>query len=492
MPVHRGPGAHVFAGTVNEDGSIEVRATRIGADTTLSRIIRLVEEAQESKAPTQRLADRYATYFVPVVLCVAVGTYLLTRDVVRSAAVLIVACPCALVLATPTGIVAGIGRMALEGILVKGGEYLEKLARVNCVVFDKTGTLTKGELAVTDVLAFRDRDERDVLGLAASCESRSEHALGRLVLQEAKRRACAVAPAESFQVRPGRGVEGTVNGRRVVVGNEQLLAEAGIAIPPEVQPQLEGMERDGKTVVIVAEGDEVIGAVAAQDQLRGEAPSAVRRLPELGVDRTIILTGDREPVARRIARDANIHECVAERLPDDKVARIQELQREGATVAMIGDGINDAPSLAAADVGIAMGGGGTDVAIEAADVIFMADDLAKLPVALELSRRTLRTVKQNIVAFALVFNAGAVAAAATGYLSPVAAAIVHQVSSLLVVSNSLRLLAVGKAREAVANSRPNVCGSPCGRGGRQSSAGESPSPSPSTPGRGSTPFNPAN
>ena len=449
MPAQKEPGSDVFAGTVNEHGSIDVRAVSVGAETLLARIIRLVEDAQESKAPTQRLADRYATYFVPVVLAAAIVTFLVTRDVIRAAAVLIVACPCALVLATPTGIVAGIGRLALEGVLVKGGEFLEKLGRVDAVVFDKTGTLTQGKLRVTDVVAFGGRNEADVLALAAASEDRSEHALGRVVVEEAQRRGCAPSPAERFEARPGRGVEAVVGGQRVLVGNEKLLAEAGVPMPSDTSLRVEALEGDGKTVMVVAAGDEVVGAVAARDEIRPEARDVIRDVRELGIDSVMVLTGDRERVAQIVAREADIRDCAAELLPDAKVAKIEEMQRGGATVAMLGDGINDAPSLAVADVGIAMGGIGTDVAIEAADIIFMADDLRKLPTALQLSRRALHTVRQNIIAFALVFNAVAVAAAAWGYLAPVAAAIVHQVSSLLVVGNSLRLLAVGKTRAAV-------------------------------------------
>ncbi|MBM4078912.1 MAG: FtsH protease activity modulator HflK, partial [Planctomycetes bacterium] len=453
VPVEKTAGHQVFTGTINEMGALEIKAERVGDDTVLAKIIHLVEVAQDAKAPVERTADRYAKYFVPVVLAAAVLTFIFTKDLIRSVSVLIVACPCALVLATPTAVVAGIGRLALEGILVKGGQHLEQIGKVTCFVFDKTGTLTEGRPRIARVLAFGGRKPADVLRAAATAEQNSEHLLGKLIVEEAKRAEVAIPRLDEFAAMPGLGVTGKCGGRRIIVGNELLMEKAGSGIPPDVRGQVEQLEDEGKTTALVAENGEVIGAIGMEDRLRSDAAVTVARLREIGVRDIVLLTGDHEKVAARIARRAGISEYWASLLPDGKVARVRELQRAGAKVAMLGDGVNDAPSLVTADVGVAMGGIGTDITVDAADIIVMTDELSKLPTAIDLSRRTLKTINENILGFALLFNAAAIAAASGGYIKPVSAAVVHQVSSLLVVLNSLRLLAAGRvgrmARRAV-------------------------------------------
>ncbi|MFQ5810120.1 MAG: FtsH protease activity modulator HflK, partial [Armatimonadota bacterium] len=392
------------------------------------------------RAPVQRLADRYATYFVPIVIVVAAVTLLATRDMLRAVAVLIIACPCALVLATPTAVVAGIGWLARRGILVKGGAILEQMGRIDALLLDKTGTVTEGRLELVDVLAFGRETADSVLQLAAAAESRSEHLIARLITDEAQARALAAESADEFSVRPGLGVEATVADRRVLVGNRQLLAQAGVDVSTDAADTIRQQEERGCTVVLVASGEALIGAVAVRDAPRAGARDTINRLRALGLEDIGLVTGDNERVAQAVAADVGITDVSSELLPDGKVERLRELQARGRTVAMIGDGVNDAPSLAAADVGIAMGAIGTDVTVEAADVVLIADELPRLADLVEMSRRALRTIRQNILYFAIIFNFAAVMAAAFGYAKPVVAAVVHQVSSLLVVCNSLRLL----------------------------------------------------
>jgi len=440
MPADKHAGDEVYTGTLNELGALEIEARRVGEDTTLAKIIHLVEEAQEHRAPVQRLADRYATYFVPIVIVAAALTLVFTREMLRAVSVLIIACPCALVLATPTAVVASIGWLARRGILVKGGAYLEQVGRVDALLLDKTGTVTEGRPELAEVLTFREYSAESVLRLAASAEAPSEHLMARLIAAEARVRRLRVEAPEDFTVRPGLGVEARVAGERVLVGNRQLLAEGGVELPPEAADVVHSQEEDGRTVALVAAGGTLVGAVVVHDRPRAGARETISRLRELGLQDIALVTGDNERVARAVAAEVGITEFSADLLPDGKVEKVRELQGRGRTVVMVGDGVNDAPSLAAADVGIAMGTIGTDVTVEAADVVLIADELPRLAALVETSRRTLGTIRQNILYFAILFNFAAVMAAAFGYVQPVVAAVVHQVSSLLVVCNSLRLL----------------------------------------------------
>lgn len=440
LPVDKTTGDEVFAGTINLYGSLELVVERLGHDTTLEQIIHLVEEAEEAKAPTQRLADRYATFFVPVVILAAALTWLITRDVVRSVAVLVVACPCALVLATPTAVAAGIGALVRRGVLLKGGAVLESLGRLRSVVFDKTGTLTLAKLQIESVVAAPGWDETEVLRLAAAVERDSEHPIGRLLVERARNDGSELAAVEDFVASPGLGAEATVSGLPVRVGSPRYIEQRGARLPEPLAARLVELGRQGCTVVLVARCDEVVGAVAVRDAIRPEASEAVRRLRAMGINRIAMLTGDHEAAARSVAATLGIDEVRNGLLPQDKVDEVRRLQREAAPVAMVGDGINDAPSLAAAEVGVAMAEIGTDVAISSAGVVLIGDDLRKLADAVAFGRRTLRIIWQNIIAFALVVNVLAVLAASFGWISPVAAAVLHQVSSLTVVLNSLRLL----------------------------------------------------
>jgi Cu+-exporting ATPase len=446
LPVDKAPGDEVFAGTINLYGSIELAVERLGHDTTLEQIIHLVEEAEAAKAPTQRLADRYATWFVPIVLLTAGLTYLIARRtdpeaaIVRAVAVLVVACPCALVLATPTAIAAGIGAMVRRGVLLKGGTVLEHLGKLRSVVFDKTGTLTLAKLQIAQVLPLPGHREDDVIRLAAAVERHSEHPIGQLIVQRAERAGLARPETTDFIARPGLGAEALVQGDAVRVGSPRFLEESGVAVPGEFRAQMDAFAGRGCTVVLVGRGSQVIGAVAVEDTIRPESPGTVQELRRLGLERIVMLTGDNRGAAQSVADRLGIKEARAGLLPADKVQAVREIQRDCPPVAMVGDGINDAPSLVAADVGVAMADIGTDVAIASADVILVGDDLGKLTEAITCGRRMLRIIWQNILWFALVFNVLAVIAASAGWIAPVMAAIVHQVSSLAVVLNALRLL----------------------------------------------------
>jgi len=457
LPADKAPGDEVFAGTINLNGSLEVAVERLGADTTLERIIHLVERAEAAKAPTERLADRYATWFVPIVLLAAGLTYLFTRDVVRAVAVLVIACPCALVLATPTAVAAGIGGLVRRGILAKGGVVLERLGKLKTVIFDKTGTLTHARPRIAEIWSASGFSREEVVRLAAAVEANSEHPIGRLFVERARQQGLTAPVASGFKAHPGLGAEAVVEGQRVLVGNRRFLAQEGLALPADIQAALEEAARRGATVVLVARGSEVVGAVAVEDTIRADARSTVERLKGLGVRRVVMLTGDNAAAAQAVASEVGIEEVRSELLPDDKVQAVRELQEKVGPVAMVGDGVNDAPSLVTADVGVAMADIGTDVAVESANLVVVGHELDKIAEAVALGKKTLRIIWQNILGFALAFNLLAVLAASFGWVGPVLAAVVHQVSSLVVVVNSLRLLVdkrawarrVASAREAV-------------------------------------------
>jgi Cu+-exporting ATPase len=447
MPADKGAGDDVFAGSVNAAGALEIRAERVGEDTTLARIIALIEEAEQKKAPVVRTADRYARYFLPLLLVAAAATWYFTGEVVRTVAVLLVACPCALILATPAAVVAAIGRLAREGVLVKSGASLEAAARIDCVVFDKTGTITEGRPVITAITSLNGHSENDLLRMAALAEQRSEHVIAQLIVAETRARGLAIAAAEEFTVDPGLGVEARSNGRRVLVGNRRYLESRQIAIDESAETALSRLELEGHSPVLVAENGSVQGIISVQDSLRPASREAIHQLHHAGVKRTVLLTGDRERIARGIARSAGVDEVHAELLPQQKVEMIERLKREGLRVAMIGDGINDAPALATADVGIAMGVAGSDIAIEEADVVLMNDRLERLPLLVAVGRAALDIIGQNIWVFAIAVNIASIVAAGLGAIGPAAAAATHQISALLVVLNSLRLLTYGRFGE---------------------------------------------
>jgi HflK protein len=449
LPVDKSPGDPVFAGSVNTAGALEIRATGVGEESTLARIIALIEAAEEKRAPVVRLADRYAKWFLPLLAVAAAATFYFTGDWMRTVAVLLVACPCALILATPAAVVAAIGRLARDGVLVKSGASLEAAAQVDCLIFDKTGTLTEGRPVITKITSFNGHSENDLLQMAALAEQRSEHAIAQLIVKETRARGLAIAEADEFRIDPGLGVEARANGRRVLAGNRRLMESRQIELGEAVEATLNSLELDGHSPVIVAENGVAQGVISVQDRLRDDAHHAIHDLHHAGVKRTVMLTGDRERIARSIASAAGVDEVHADLLPQQKVELVERLKQQKLRVAMVGDGINDAPALARADVGVAMGLAGTDITIEEADIVLMNDRLERLPLLIEVSRATIKVIWQNVWIFALAVNVASVAAAATGIIGPAAAAAVHQVSALLVVLNSLRLLAYGKVKHSV-------------------------------------------
>jgi Cu+-exporting ATPase len=438
VPVEKREGDDVFAATINQVGLLKVRTTRIGEDTTFGRIVRLVAEAEANKAPVQRLADRFTNYYIPVVLSLAGLTWLLGGDLVSAVAVLVVACACAIALATPTVVIAAAGSAARRGIIVKGGLYLESLARVDTLVVDKTGTITFGWPRVTDVVGLNGAAEDDVLRLAALAERYSEHPLAAAVLEAAQARGFPAEAPESFEVLPGRGVLATWNSTAIALGSSRLLRERGVPLPPEITERGLVLEREGKTVLYLARDKEPVGLLAVADILRPEVPEAFARLRKLGLRRIIMLTGDNERVAAAVAGGLGI-EYRAELLPEEKIEAVRALQKEGLKVAMVGDGINDAPALAQADVGIAMGAAGSDVAIEAADVALMRDDWLMVPEAIQLGRRAFGTIKQNL-GFTALYNIIGISLAAFGFIAPVAAAAAQSLPDVVIMLNSALLL----------------------------------------------------
>jgi Cd2+/Zn2+-exporting ATPase len=460
MPVEKRVGDQVFAGTVGQDGLLRVRANGVGADTTLARIVRRVEEAQEAQAPTQRLIERFARWYTPAIIGLSVVAFLLTREIELALTLLVIGCPGALVLATPVAVVAGIGRAARRGMLIKGGAFLERAGAISAVALDKTGTLTTGRPQLTDVIALHPalapagmlddeagplaapiapwtEAEREVLRWAAIAEAGSEHPLARPILAEAATLG-DVPHADTFNPYFGRGVRAIYQGHEIAVGTADLLAELGADVDVEARAHLARLRSAGKTAMLVALDGVALGVLAVADRLRAAAPALIERLRASGVARIAMLTGDDRRTAEAIAAEAGVREVHAGLLPDDKLAAIRRLQSEGHVVAMAGDGINDAPALAAADIGIAMGAAGTDVAIETADIALMADDLLKIAEAIALSRATLRVIRQN-VAIALLVVAGLLLGVLLGQVHMAGGMLIHELSVLVVIANGMRL-----------------------------------------------------
>ena len=438
VPVEKLPGDQVFAATICERGALKVCTERVGRETTFGQIIRLVEEAEASKAPIQRFADRFTGYYIPMVLAVAVVTYLVSGNATAAVATVLVACSCAIAMATPITVLAAVGRAARRGIVVKGGRYLEALAKVDTVVMDKTGTLTIGRPEVTDVIALDGRPERELLRLAAALERRSEHPLAEGIVRAAIRQGALLGEPDGFEVFPGEGVAGIVGRERVWCGTDKLLARAGVVLTAAAHERVAMLATEGKSVALVAAQGELVGLIALADTLRPEVLPALVALRTMGVQRLLLLTGDRRQVAEAMARRLDV-EFEAEVLPADKIRTIAELQRQRHVVAMIGDGINDAPALAQADVGIAMGAAGTDAAIEAAHVALMQDNWLVVPEAIAIGRRAFRTIKQNLW-FTAAYNVVGMLLAATGWLPPVAAAAAQSLPDVAVMLNASRLL----------------------------------------------------
>jgi cation-transporting ATPase V/Cu+-exporting ATPase len=443
VPVDKGVGDSVAGATINRQGVISLRATAVGRDTALAQIARLVEQAQSAKAPVQRLVDRVSAVFVPIVIGIALATFLgwwmvggdPTAGLVAAVAVLIIACPCALGLATPTAILVGTGRGAQLGILIKGGEALERSRRIDTVVLDKTGTLTSGRMSLTDVIAL-EAEDRQLSNLALALEADSEHPVGRAIAEGLRARGATAARVDGFEAQPGLGVTGEIDGTLVFVGRERLLTEYHLRIDDEARSTARRLEDRGKTVVFAGWDGQARGLLAVRDEPKPGSTEAVAALRELGLD-VAMITGDNTRTALAVAREVGIERVLAEVLPADKAAEVERLQASGLRVAMVGDGINDAPALARADLGVALGTG-TDVAIEASDITLVSGDVRGVATALRLSRRTFAVILQNL-AWASVYNLALIPLAAAGLLNPAIAGAAMACSSVSVVTNSLRL-----------------------------------------------------
>lgn len=449
IPADKGPGQEVYASTLNTYGSLEVTVTKLVQDRTISKIIDLVEEAQNERAPSQTFVESFARIYTPIVLCLAIGIVFIppvffhfawATWIYRGLALLVVACPCALVISTPVAIISAISNAAKHGVLIKGGIHLEQVGSLSAIAFDKTGTLTKGKPVVTDILSLRTESAEQLLAMAASLEARSEHPLAVAIVTTAAKRGCPISTVDNFAAIVGRGIRGTIAGQTVYIGNLQLFTELNIAIE-SIKSTVERLQAAGKTAMIVGTRETFIGIIAVADEVREVSAATIAALKRAGIRHTIMLTGDNFQAAQFIAAQIGIDEFRAELLPQDKALAIKELLEKFSTVAMIGDGINDAPALALSTVGLAMGREGTDTALETADIVLMADDLTKLPFTLRLSRKALRIIRQNISG-AVVIKVLAVLAVFPGWLTLWLAIVADMGATLIVTLNSMRLLKV--------------------------------------------------
>lgn len=432
LPIDKAEGDSVFCGTINRFGAVDLRADKVGEDSSLSMLIRMVRDAETKKAPIQRIADKWAVLLVPVALMIAVITFLVTRDISRGVTVLVVFCPCALVLATPTAIMAAIGQATRHGVIIKSGEALEKMGKVDTIAFDKTGTLTRGQLEVSDAVSFSEKlDEAQLLSLVASAESRSEHPLGKAIVKHARMKGVVVTDPDLFGMEAGKGVFARSDGRDLLCGSEKYLMEKGVPIPQQAHETLEKLRMQGKASVLVAGDGECLGIVALSDILRADTRKIVSRLEQMGT-MIVLLTGDNHATAAYFAQMAGISTVRANLLPEEKVEEITNLQRQGRTVAMIGDGVNDAPALKTASVGVAMGVMGSDIAVEAAEIALMTDDISRLPYLKRLSNATVKTIRFGI-ALSLFINFVAIILSFMGWLTPTTGALVHNAGSIIVV-----------------------------------------------------------
>ena len=432
LPVDKGVKDEVFCGTLNRFGAIDIKATNVGQDSSLQKLIRMVQEAENKQAPMQRIADKFASWLVPVALMIAIVTGFATGNIVRAVTVLVVFCPCALVLATPTAIMAAIGQATKHGVIIKSGEALEKMGKVDTITFDKTGTLTYGKLQVSDVISFNDKPDNEyILLMAASAEAKSEHPLGKAIVNDVISKKMNIIPSSAFKMTTGKGIEAVVADKKMLCGNEKFLRENGIEINKSVSDTIAKLHMEGKAAILVAQEDNCIGIIALSDVLRPEAKAVVEKLSKLGT-KSVLLTGDNKRTAEYFASKAGISEVYAELLPDKKVETIQNLQSAAGKVCMIGDGVNDAPALKVAEVGVAMGNMGSDIAVDAADIALMSDDISKVPYLKRLSNATVKTIKLSIT-MSMLINFVAILLSVTGILNPTTGALVHNAGSCFVV-----------------------------------------------------------
>lgn len=446
IPADKVAGDAVYAGTVNESGSLEVKVTRLVEDTAIARIIHLVEEAQEKKAPTQAFVDKFAEIYTPIILVLAVGVIFLPplfgfgtwgEWFYKGLELLVVACPCALVISTPVAIVSAIGNAARNGVLIKGGTFLERAGAISAFAFDKTGTLTQGKPQVARILAAAGREE-ELLRIARSVEEHSRHPVAAAIVRYAAERGIAPRAAQEHRAIVGKGVQAAVDGETYYVGKPALFAERGVSLT-EWEESIRSLQQEGHTLVVVGTAREIVGIIAVADAIRAITVQAIGKLKQAGIKELVMLTGDHAGTARKVAEQAGVSRFFAELLPEQKVAAVKQLQQEGHVVAMVGDGINDAPALATADLGIAMGGAGTDTAMETADIVLMADNLEKLPHTVKLSRKALRIIKQNIT-FSILIKLAALILIFPGWLTLWMAVLSDTGAALLVILNSMRLL----------------------------------------------------
>lgn len=432
LPVDKGLGEEVFCGTINRFGSIDISATKVGENSSLQKLIRMVQDAENKQAPMQRIADRVASWLVPVALLIAILAYVFTGNIVTAVTVLVVFCPCALVLATPTAIMAAIGQATKHGVIIKSGEALEKMGKVDTIAFDKTGTLTYGRLDVSDMISFDEFiSETDLLSLAASAEAKSEHPLGKAIVAYAKAKIVSLVESTAFRMTAGKGIFAEIGNRSLLCGSEKFLTENGVSIDNKAQSALERLRIQGKASILVAEGQECIGVIALSDVLRPEAKDMVSRLSDMHT-RTVLLTGDHQKTADYFAQQVGISEVRAELMPEEKVWNIEKLQAENHKVCMIGDGVNDAPALKTADVSVAMGSMGSDIAVDAAEIALMSDDISKIPYLKRLSNATVKTIKASIT-LSMCINFTAIVLSLMEVLTPTTGALVHNAGSCFVV-----------------------------------------------------------
>ncbi len=445
LPVDKEVGDTVFTGTINRFGSVDVRVTKAFADSSLQKMIHLVKQAEDNKAPTQKIVDKWAGWLVPLACVIAIITYIVftfglnmpDEALVRAVTVLVVFCPCALALATPTSIMAAIGQATKYGVLIKSGEALENMGKIHTVAFDKTGTLTHGKLTVSDVISY-DLPEGEFLSLVASVEARSEHPIGKAVVEHAKKQNLSTKEVENFAMEVGKGVSAIVEGKTIMCGNEKMFTSQLTESSQRALQDADGLREQGKAVVIISDGQTVYGVIGLSDTLKEEAGKAIKKLADAGVHRTILLTGDNPKAATYIANKVGITEVYASLLPKGKVETIEMLSKTNPNICMVGDGVNDAPALKTASVGIAMGTMGSDIAIDAADIALMGDDISKIGYIKKLSNATVNSIQLNIT-LSMVINFGAIILSVMGLLNPASGALVHNAGSVLVVLNAARL-----------------------------------------------------